>query len=355
MAKKETKQERRGLIGNLLHRWFIDAFSAMALGVFATLLIGTILGQLGVWTKWGVLSTLGTYAKNGFVVGAGIGVAVAYGLKAKALVIFSAAVCGAIGYQEGGGPVGAYAAALVGSELANLIAGRTPFDILLVPSVSLITGGMTGIFVGPYIQRFCSWIGYELGVAMGLHPILMGMIVAVVMGLALTAPISSAAIAVAVFSADLYDGNSAIALAAGAATVGCCCQMVGFAVSSWRENGFSGFLAQGLGTSMLQISNIVKHPQILLPPTLTALILGPLSTTVLSVENASGVFAGMGTCGLVGPAGMWTYMMGSGFDWFVCLKIVLLCFVLPAIVSLILSEGMRAAGWIREGDMKLNL
>lgn len=350
MGKKDGN-----VITRLLKRWFVDAFSAMALGVFASLLIGTILGQIGIWTKWEFLVKIADYAKNGFIVGAAIGAAVASGLKTKPLVIYSAVACGAIGYCEGGGPVGAYVAALVGSELANLVAGKTPFDILVVPSVSLISGGFAGIWTGPYIQKFCSWVGYEIGVAMGLQPILMGIVVSVVMGLALTAPISSAAIAVAVFDSELFVGNSSIALAAGVATVGCCSQMVGFAVSSWRENGFGGFLAQGLGTSMLQIANIVKHPLILIPPTLASAILGPIAATVIKVENGSGVFAGMGTCGLVGPAGMWAYMMPNGFDLWICVKIILMCVVFPAILSLAISEGMRKAGWIKSGDMKLEL
>ncbi len=345
--------DKKGI--GLLKRWFLDAFGAMAMGVFASLLIGTIFGQIGVWTKISFFTTLGNYAKNGFVVGACIGAAVANGLKVKPLVMVSGAVCGAIAYNEGGGPLGAYIAALVGSELSNLVAGKTRFDILLVPSISIISGGFIGIITGPYIDRFCNWIGEQLGVAMTLQPILMGMIVAVVMGLALTAPISSAAIAVVVFRAELFTSTEGIALAAGAATVGCCCQMVGFAVSSWRENGFSGFLAQGLGTSMLQVPNIMRRPLILIPPTLASLILGPISTTLLTVENGAGVFAGMGTCGLVGPAGMWTHMMGSGFEVFDFIKIILMCVILPAALSLAISEGMRKLGWIKNGDMRLDM
>lgn len=347
MANKKT-------VG-LLQRWFVDAFGAMAMGVFASLLMGTIIGEIGKWTGWDVLITLSTYAKSNYVVGACIGAAVANGLKVKPLVMLSAAVCGAIACNEKGGPLGAYLAALVGSELANLIAGKTRFDILLVPSVSILTGGTVGIFTGPYIDKFCTWIGEQLGVAMTLHPVLMGIIVAVVMGLALTAPISSAAIALVVFKAELFTDNQGIAIAAGVATVGCCCQMVGFAVSSWRENGFSGFLAQGLGTSMLQIPNIVRHPLILVPPTLASAILGPVAATLLKVENGPGVFAGMGTCGLVGPAGMWTQMMGNGFEIFAFIKLLLMCIILPAILSLVISEGMRKAGWIKHGDMKLDL
>ncbi len=348
MANKKT-------VG-LLQRWFIDAFGAMAMGVFATLLMGSILEQIGKWTSWEFLLTLASYAKDGFVVGGAIGVAVANGLKVKPLVMISGAVCGAIAYKEGGGPLGAYIAAVVGSELANLIAGKTRFDILLVPSVSIISGGAVGIFTGPYIDAFCDWIGVQIGNATTLQPILMGIIVAVVMGLALTAPISSAAIAAVVFTSDAFtNGGQGVALAAGAATVGCCCQMVGFAVSSWRENGFSGFLAQGLGTSMLQVPNIMRHPLIILPPTIASAILGPIATTLLVVENGVGVYAGMGTCGLVGVVGAWEKMMGTGFELFALIKIVLMCIVLPAILSLAISEGMRKAGWIKYGDMKLDL
>ncbi len=338
----------------LLKRWFLDAFSAMAMGVFATLLIGSIIGQIAKWTEWEFLATLAGYAKNGLVVGAAIGVAVANGLKVKPLVMISAAVCGAVAYQEGGGPLGAYIAAVVGSELANLIAGKTRFDILLVPSVSIISGGAIGILTGPYIDKFCDWLGTQIGNATTLQPVLMGIIVAVVMGLALTAPISSAAIAAVVFTSDVIN-NEGVALAAGAATVGCCCQMVGFAVSSWHENGFSGFLAQGLGTSMLQVPNIMRHPLILLPPTIASAILGPIATTLLVIENGSGVYAGMGTCGVIGPVGVWERMMASGFDWFVLFKIVVMCFVLPLVVSFFISEAMRKLGWIKSGHMKLDL
>lgn len=346
MAKKWT---------GLLQRWFVDAFGAMAMGVFASLLIGTIIGEIGNWTGWDLLITLSNYAKSGYVVGACIGAAVANGLKVKPLVMLSGAVCGAIAYNEGGGPLGAYIASLVGSELSNLVAGKTRFDILLVPSISILSGGFVGVFTGPYIQQFCDWVGQQIGIAMTLQPVLMGIIVSVIMGLALTAPISSAAIALVVFKAELFATNEGIALAAGAATVGCCCQMIGFAVCSWRENGFSGFLAQGVGTSMLQVPNIVRHPLILIPPTLTSAILGPIGATILQVENAPGVFAGMGTCGLVGPVGMWSYMMPDGFELFDFIKIILMCVVLPAALSLVISEGMRKAGWIKQGDMKLEL
>jgi uncharacterized membrane protein len=351
MGKKEGN-----VITRLLRRWFLDAFSAMALGVFATLLMGTIIGQIGAWTKLDVLIKLGTFAKNGFVVGAAIGVAVANGLKVKPLVIFSAAVCGAVGYSDGG-PLGAYVAALIGSEFANLVAGKTHFDIILVPAVSILTGGTVGLFTGPYIDAFCDWIGLQIKLSMELQPVLMGMVVSCVMGLALTAPISSAAISTVVFTQGLYAGNEqAIALAAGAATVGCCCQMVGFAVSSYRENGFSGLLAQGLGTSMLQVPNIMKHPLILIPPTLTSIILGAVSALdFVGMANGPGVYGGMGTCGLVGPAGMWGYMMPNGFDWLIFVKIVLMCVVLPAVLSFAISEAMRKLGWIKSGDMKLDL
>ncbi len=338
----------------LLKRWFLDAFSAMAMGVFATLLIGSIIGQIAKWTNWEFLLTLSNYAKDGMVVGAAIGVAVANGLKVKPLVMISAAVCGAVAYKEGGGPLGAYIASVIGSELANLVAGKTRFDILLVPSVSILSGGAIGVLTGPYIDKFCGWIAIQIGNATTLQPVLMGVIVAVVMGLALTAPISSAAIAAVVFT-ERSISNEGVALAAGAATVGCCCQMLGFAISSWRENGFSGFLAQGLGTSMLQVPNVMRHPLILLPPTIASAILGPIATTLLVIENGAGVYAGMGTCGVIGPVGVWEQMMANGFDWFVLAKIIIMCFVLPLLLSLAISESMRKLGWIKPGHMRLQL
>jgi len=355
-------KNKGNVITRLLHRWFIEAFSAMALGVFASLLIGTIISQIGKWTGFDFLKELGGYAMSGYVVGASIGAAVATGIKVKPFAVFTATVCGAIGYCQvkasgtvTAGPLGAYVASLIAAELSNLVAGKTKFDILVVPSVGLLSGGTCGILLAPYIIKFCDWIGRELSDAITLQPVFMGIIIAVVMGLALTAPISSAAIAASIFTASSFEGNEAIALASGVATVGCCCQMMGFAIISWRENKLGGFVAQGLGTSMLQIANIVKNPLILIPPTLASAILGPVAATVLTVKNGSGTLGGMGTSGLVGPAGMWATMMPNGFEWFAFIKIILMCFILPMVLSLLISEAMRKLGLIKNGDMRLEL
>ena len=226
-------------------------------------------------------------------------------------------------------------------------------DADYVERTAIISGGAVGIFTGPYIDMFCDWIGVQIGNATTLQPVLMGIIVSVIMGLALTAPISSAAIAAVVFTSDAFaNGGPGVALAAGAATVGCCCQMVGFAVSSWRENGFSGFLAQGLGTSMLQVPNIMRRPLILLPPTIASAILGPIATTLLVIENGVGVYAGMGTCGLVGPIGVIDATEPGVMMW---VGLVLVCIVLPGVLAFIFNEIMRKLGWIKTGDMQLDL
>jgi len=358
MAKKSEN-----FIVRLLRRWFIDALGSMALGLFASLLIGTIFRQVGVWTGWQLLRTIADFATHPLVVGAAIGVAIAAGLQVKPLAVFSAAVTGAIGYASfradgsigtGGGPVGAYLAAIAGAEIGNLVAGKTKLDILLVPSAALLAGGLVGYYFGPPMGKLMSWLGEVLGQATTLQPIPMGIIMSVVMGLILTAPISSAALAAMIFTGANI-GQPGVALAAGAATVGCCAQMIGFAVSSWRENGLGGFVAQGIGTSMLQVPNILRHPLILLPPTLAAAVLGPLATTIFQMKNMEGAFGGMGTCGLVGPVGTWTVMQAAETPAMLILKIALLYFILPAGLSLFFSESMRKWGWIKKGDMKLEL
>ncbi|MDD4796450.1 MAG: PTS sugar transporter subunit IIC, partial [Eubacteriales bacterium] len=231
-----------------------------------------------------------------------------------------------------------------GAELGSLVAGRTPVDIVLVPIVTIVTGGLAGTFVGPYINHFMPALGAFVNTATHLHPFPMGIVVSAVMGLALTAPISSAAIAISLG----LDG-----LAAGAACVGCSAQMIGFAVSSWRENKLGGFLSQGVGTSMLQFGNIMRRPLIWIPPTLTSIILGPISTVVLKMTNNS-MGAGMGTSGLVGPIGSYATMTQTMPGWEALILIVLMCFVFPAALSLLISEFMRKKGWIKFGDMKLN-
>ena len=345
MVQKEKKTVWQWLkwAGN---RYFIKAMSSMALGLFASLIIGLILSQL---SKVGFLSWLAPYAAmvaaSSPVVGAAIGVAVAHGLGAKPLVMFTSAVTGAIGYDLGG-PVGAFLASVVGAELGNLVAGKTPVDIVLVPIVTIIAGGLTGTLVGPPVSALMTGLGAFINNSTTLAPVPMGIVVSTVMGLALTAPISSAAIAISLG----LDG-----LAAGAAAVGCSAQMVGFAVASYRENKLGGLVAQGVGTSMLQFGNICRRPQILIAPTLAGAILGPISTAVFGmVNNAMG--AGMGTSGLVGQFGAYSAMTEAGFAPMATLGLILLMhIVLPAVLSLLISEGQRRLGWVKFGDQQLNL
>jgi uncharacterized membrane protein len=278
------------------------------------------------------------------VVGAAIGVAIAYGLKAKPLTMFSSAATGAFGYALGG-PVGAYVAALVGAEIGRLVAGKTPVDIIVSPIVTIVSGCAVGWLVGPPMGEFMTWLGDVINTATLLSPVPMGIVVAVLVGMALTAPISSAALCIMMG----IDG-----LAAGAAAAGCCAQMIGFAVMSFKENGWGGFLAQGLGTSMLQVPNILRRPQIWLPPTLAAAVVGPLSTSVFFMQNTP-TGAGMGTSGLVGQFGAWAAMSGTVPSGTIILDIVLLHFVLPMALTLAFAAIFRKIGWIRPGDLKLNM
>lgn len=347
MAKKSNAKNRSFLsaLKGLCRRYFIDGLSAMALGLFSSLIIGLIIGQLAKLPYLGFLQFIADMlAASSPVVGAAIGVAVAYGLKAKPLALFSCAAVGALGYAAGG-PVGCFVAAVVGAELGTLIAGRTPVDIVLVPLVTLVAGGLTGQFVGPGISAFMTWLGSVINDATTLSPIPMGIAVSVLMGMALTAPISSAAIAISL-------GLSG--LAAGAATVGCCCQMVGFAVVSFRENRWGGLLSQGLGTSMLQVPNIIRHPQIWLAPTLASAVLGPVSTAVFHMTN-NAMGAGMGTSGLVGQVGTWAVMSETTPPLLLLGEILLLHFILPALLTLGFDWIFRRYGIVKDGYMKLQM
>lgn len=333
-------------------RYIIDALSAMGMGLFASLIIGLILSQLSAIPFLGFLAPFAAVvAASSPVVGAAIGVAIGYGLKVPPLAVFSCAAAGAFGYQLSG-PVGAYLASVVGAELGGLVAGKTKVDIIVVPTVVIVSGGLVTNLTASGINAGIAALQRFLETATTLHAIPMGIIVSVVFGLALTAPISSAALAAMIFTVP--EGETmglGLMLAAGAATVGCSCQMVGFAVSSFRENGVSGLIAQGLGTSMLQVGNILRRPAILVPPTLASAVLGPLATTIFQMKNA-GSSAGMGTSGLVGQFGTWAAMAGeSGVLW----KMLLLHFALPAALSLLISELMRKWKWIQSGDMKLEL
>ncbi|MBS3970036.1 MAG: PTS sugar transporter subunit IIC [Clostridia bacterium] len=321
-----------------LKRYGIEALGAMALGLFSSLIVGLILKVLGERTGLEILVAYGTSAMA--MAGPAIGVAVAFGLKAPPLVLFSSTVTGMAGYQLGG-PAGCFVAAVIGAEFGKLVSRETKIDIIITPIVTIITGVAAGTFVGPVIGQLMSSLGVLIMKATELQPVLMGAIVSVLMGMTLTLPISSAALAIML---DLRG------IAAGAATVGCSAQMIGFAVASFRENGWGGIVSQGLGTSMLQIPNIVKNPLIWIPPTLAGAIIGPLSTTIFRMENVA-AGAGMGTSGLVGQFGTLDAM---GFSTTVLLKIGLLHFILPIVLTLAISEFMRGKNLIKLGDMKLH-
>ena len=274
------------------------------------------------------------------MMGPAIGVAVAFGLKAPPLVLFASTITGMAGAKLGG-PAGCFVAAVIGAEFGKLVSKETKVDIIITPMVTIITGVATGVFIGPTINTMMVALGALIMKATELQPIPMGILVSVLMGLILTAPISSAAVAMM-----LKLGG----LAAGAATVGCAAQMVGFAVASYRENGWGGLVSQGLGTSMLQVPNIVRNPRILIPPTLAGAILGPIATTIWPMTNIP-AGAGMGTSGLVGQFGTFEAMGMTGGVMF---KVVMLHFILPAILTILISEYMRKTGWIKYGDMKLD-
>lgn len=343
----KRKPDKKG--SNSTRNYLVKILNGMARGLFASLLIGLIIKQLGVLLNVELLTIFGEIAQ--MLMGPAIGVGVAYSVGAPPLGIFASVITGAIGAGtitfnndialiQIGEPVGAFIAALLGAEFSKLISGKTKVDIVLVPLATIIIGGLTGYYVGPIMSSFMGLVGNIINRAVELHPFPMGIIVSVLMGIILTLPISSAALAISL-------GLSG--LAAGASTVGCASQMIGFAVASYRENGFGGFIAQGVGTSMLQISNIIKNPKIWIPATLTSAILGPVSTILFKMESsASG--AGMGTSGLVGQFAT-IEVMGSSLD--VLIKMVMLHFILPALISFLISQWMRKAGYIKYGDMKL--
>jgi hypothetical protein len=330
-----------------IREYVITALSYMALGLFSSLIIGLIIKTVGeqlvIYIFPGLadmMIEMGSFAMDNKVMGGAIGVAIAYGLKAPPLVLFSSLFAGAFG-AELGGPAGSYIAVLFAVEFGKVVYQETRVDIIVTPLVTIAVGYFIGAFIGPPINSAMIGFGEIINWSTEQQPFIMGILVAVLMGWALTAPISAAAIAIMLS----LDG-----LAAGAATVGCAAQMVGFAVSSYRENGIGGLLAQGIGTSMLQVANIIKNPQILIPPTVAGIILAPIATVLLEMtNNASG--AGMGTSGFVGQIMTFESM---GFSWEVLVSILLLHLVGPAVLSLVLSEWMRKKGWIKPGDMKIN-
>ncbi len=342
-----------------LNEIFIDGLSGMALGLFSTLIIGTIIAQIGDLIGGSIgdyLIAISNFAKS--ITGAGIGVGVACKLKSGPLVTVSAAVCGMIGafptvltieslgLGKPGEPLGAFVAAIFAIKLGNLVAGKTKVDILVTPLIAILSGAAVGIFVGPYISKFMGWLGKLVNVNVEAHPIIGGIIVSVLMGMILTLPISSAAIGISM---------SISGLAAGAATIGCCCNMVGFAVASYRENKMGGLIAQGVGTSMLQVPNIIKKPIIWLPAIISSAILGPIASAVLHMVSTP-VGSGMGSAGFVGQFAAYSAMTADGMSGGkAMLLIIIMHFILPAVVTLFISEGMRKLKLIKDGDMKLEV
>ena len=352
-------------VKEVLREIFIDGLSGMATGLFATLIIGTIIQQVGNLIPGMIGDYLYVIGKiAGVVTGAGIGVGVALRLKASPLTTVSAATAGMVGafaskiiagtvFVEGGmmlagvgEPLGAFLAVITCVYMGRLVSGKTKVDILVTPFVCIVSGSAVGLLLGPGISGFMTWLGSIINWGTEQAPFLMGIVVSVLMGMILTLPISSAALGIIL-------GLNGIA--AGAATVGCCANMIGFAVASFRENKVNGLLAQGLGTSMLQIGNIVKKPVIWLPAIITSAILGPASTCVLHMtNNATG--SGMGTAGLVGQINAYQTMVGEGVaPGIVLLQIILMHVFLPAILSFLISEKKKKKGWIQDGDMKLNV
>ncbi len=335
-------------------RYGIDALGAMAQGLFASLLIGTILSTLGQQIGVPVLEQIGGFASS--VKGAAMAIAIGYALHCPPLVLFSLAAVGYAADSLGGagGPLAVLLIAIVSAELGKAVSKETKVDILVTPIVTICSGALLSIWCAPAIGKAASSVGQAIMWATELQPFFMGILVSVIVGIALTLPISSAAICAAL---------SLTGLAGGAAVAGCCAQMVGFAVMSFRENRWGGLVAQGVGTSMLQMGNIVKNPRIWIPPIVASAITGPLATCFFKMQmNGAAVSSGMGTCGFVGQIGVytgWVNDVASGvkagitaFDW---IGLILICFVLPALLTWLISLPLRKIGWIKKDDLKLDL
>ena len=335
-------------------RYGVEALGAMAQGLFASLLIGTIVGTLGSQLGIEAFVTVGTYAKNTMVVGAAMACAIGWALQCPPLVLFSLITVGGAANELGGagGPLAVLVISVIAAELGKAVSKETKIDILVTPFVTIFSGCMLATMFAPAIGMAASSVGQVIMWATDLQPFFMGIAVSVLVGIALTLPISSAAICAAL---------GLTGLAGGAAVAGCCANMVGFAVLSFRENGWGGLISQGLGTSMLQMGNIVRNPKIWIPPIVASAITGPLATCVFRLQmNGAAVSSGMGTCGLVGQIGVysgWVSDVASGakaaitpFDW---AGLVLISFVLPGLIAWLVGLVCRRAGWIREGDLTL--
>lgn len=335
-------------------RYGIDALGAMAQGLFASLLIGTIIQTLGEQLHIDLLVQIGGFASS--VKGPAMAIAIAYALKSPPLVLFSTAAVGAAADKLGGagGPLAVLLAAVVAAEFGKAVSKETKVDIIVTPLVTIMVGVVFSILTAPYVGKAASAVGAAIMWATEQRPFIMGIIISVIIGIALTLPISSAAICAAL---------GLTGLAGGAAVAGCCAQMVGFAVMSFRENKWGGLFAQGIGTSMLQMGNIVKNPKIWIAPTLASAITGPIATCIFKLQmNGAAVSSGMGTCGLVGQIGVYTGWLNdvasgakqaiTAFDW---IGLILISFVLPAVITWLISLPMRKIGWIKENDLKLDI
>ena len=370
MAKVKGFLKRKDIVFSA-KRYGVDALGAMAQGLFCTLLVGTILNTIGTQFNIGFLNkviiTIADSGKNNVIgynigglislmVGCGIAVAIGHALKCPPLVLFSLIPVGfATNIMGGaGGPLAVYFVAIVASECGKLVSKETKIDILVTPIVTILAGVGLAMLIAAPIGNGANAVGKAIMWATDLQPLLMGVVVSVLVGIALTLPISSAAICASF---------GLVGLAGGAAVAGCCAQMVGFAVMSYKENRFGGLVAQGLGTSMLQMPNIVKNPRIWIPPTVASAITGPLATCVFKLQmNGAAVNSGMGTCGLCGPIGVWTGWANdvtagtkaaiTAMDW---VGLALICVVLPAILTWLIAIPLRKIRWIKPGDLKLDL
>lgn len=352
MAKIGEFFRRKDIVFSV-KRYGVDALGAMAQGLFCSLLIGTILNTLGTQLKLPFLNDIGGFAAK--MSGPAMAVAIGYALKSPPLVLFSLVAVGNSANELGGagGPLAVLVIAIIAAEIGKMVSKETKIDILVTPLVTIFVGVALSVLIAPAIGTAAGAVGSAVMWATERKPFIMGVLVSVIVGIALTLPISSAAICAAL---------GLTGLAGGAAVAGCCANMVGFAVMSFRENRWGGLISQGLGTSMLQMGNIVRNPKIWIPAILTSAITGPIATTVFRLEmNGPPVASGMGTCGMVGPIGVytgWVNDMAVGLktaitvtDW---AGLVLICFVLPAIICWLLGIALRKLGWIKEGDLKLN-
>lgn len=344
------------IIKKYAKRYFIDAMSYMALGLFASLLIGTIIGAIAEIPFLSFLSdnfTIGKIEykdgivgiiKSSYVYGAAIGVAMAYGFKKDPLVIFSSAATGAVG-AIAGGPVGAYLGALVGMEVGGLVSKKTPVDIIVTPLCVVVLGSLVGYYVGIPVNKFMGLLGEFIKDAATYQPVISAIIISVVVGIVLTMPLSSAALCFMI-------GIEGVA--GGAATIGCCCQMIGFAVQSYRDNKLSGVVSVGIGTSMLQFPNCLKKPIVWVPTILSSAILGPIGVCLLGIVNDNSLLCGMGTCGFTGLFGAYTTMTQTIEPYKVILILISICIVAPAILTWIFDFILRKLNLIKDNDLLIN-